>query len=151
MADISGFGSIVTLKASITFPTGLPLTQFADDSDPFDIPELQIGDAAKGVNGDLVTWKKAMPIPITIGLVPNSTNDQEMSLLLMRNTPVRNQAVIKDIITISVVYPDQGTLTLTNGSMTHGMPGLSIASAGRFKSKTYKFTFESAIFVPTNI
>ena len=36
--DVSGFGLVVNLIASNTFPAGLVLTQFAADTDPLDLP-----------------------------------------------------------------------------------------------------------------
>ncbi|BFI50491.1 phage tail fiber protein [Yersinia pseudotuberculosis] len=32
--DISGFGTIVNIRASKTFPAGFNVTQFADDAEP---------------------------------------------------------------------------------------------------------------------
>lgn len=145
--DISGFGSVDSLVASKTFPSGIILTQYADDTDPFDLPEIQIGDAAKGVNGDFVGWKKAPVVPLTLAFVPGSANDVDMSILLQANTPLNGIKLNNDIITLTHHYPDGSIIILRNGIITHGMPGKSIASAGRFKSKTYKFMFETYTFV----
>jgi hypothetical protein len=59
MQNISGFGLSINIIASNSFPIGLLITEFADDSDPFDLPSIQIADKAMGLNGDLIIWSKA--------------------------------------------------------------------------------------------
>jgi hypothetical protein len=141
--DISGFGAEVQIKASETFPSGFTVTQFADDADPFDIPSLQIADKAMGLNGDLITWSKANPILITINVVPGSEDDSNLAILLEANRVGKGKTSARDTITIVAAYPNEGTLTLSEGKITDGMPGNSIASAGRLKSKAYQFAFEN--------
>lgn len=141
--DISGFGAEVQVKASETFPSGFGVTQFADDADPFDIPSLQIADKAMGLNGDLITWSKANPILITLNVVPGSEDDSNLAILLEANRVGKGKTSARDTITIVAAYPNGGTLTLSEGKITDGMPGNSIASAGRLKSKAYQFAFEN--------
>lgn len=143
MNDISGFGARVQLVASNTFPAGIDLTQFADDADPFDAPSIAIAETAMGVNGDLVTWSKANPLKNTIAVVPGSDDDINLGILYEANRVGKGKRSARDVISITVVYPDGRTLSYTNGKMTDGMPGNSIASAGRLKSKTYGFAFEN--------
>lgn len=140
--DVSGFGARVTLIASATFPQGVNLSQFADDADPFDIPSMNIGDTAMGVNGDLVTWSKANPAKVTLALIPQSDDDRNMAILFEANRVGRGKTSAGDIITLSAVYPDGTTKTFTGGKLTDGQPGSSVSSAGRMKSKAYMFHFE---------
>jgi hypothetical protein len=141
--DVSGFGAQVQIKASETFPQGFVVTQFADDADPFDIPSIQIADKAMGLNGDMVTWSRANPITITINVVPGSDDDRNLAILFEANRPGKGKRPAQDIITVVAAYPDEGTLTLTEGKLTDGPPGKSIASAGRLKSNAYQFSFEN--------
>lgn len=76
MEDISGVGLRVTIVASNTFPSGITITQFADDADPFDVPSMQLADKAMGLNGDLITWSKASPLTPTINVIPGSEDDK---------------------------------------------------------------------------
>lgn len=142
---ISGFGSEIRLFASNTFPLGFVLTQFTDDADPFDLPSLQIGDTAMGLNGDLIGWSKANPIKIALGVIPSSEDDTNMSILLEANRVGRGKVGARDIIVINIQYPDGKYLQLINGIITDGMPGNSVASAGRQKSKVYNLAFENLI------
>lgn len=142
MQNISGFGLIANVRASRTFPLGIALTQFADDSDPLDIPGLQIADSAMGLNGDLISWSIANPIQVTLNLVPGSIDDIEMSILLEANRVGRGKVGARDVITLTLVYPSGNVVTLTSGIITDGTPSSAVASAGRLKSKSYSFKFE---------
>jgi hypothetical protein len=143
--DISGFGLRINLIASNTLPIGVNLTQFADDSDPLDIPSMQIADSAMGLNGDLITWSKANPIKATLNLIAGSEDDTIMALIFEANRVGRGKTGARDIITMTVLYPDRRFITLTNGVITDGMPGNAVASAGRLKSKAYALSFENKI------
>lgn len=143
MNDISAFGARVQLIASNTFPAGVSITQFADDADPFDLPSIQIADKAMGVNGDLITWSKASPLPITLSVIPNSDDDKNLAILFEANRVGKGKQSARDVVSIIVIYPDSRMVALTQGKITDGMPGNSMASAGRMKSKTYGFAFES--------
>lgn len=142
MQDISGFGFQIRLIASKTFPAGFPLTAFADDADPFDLPTLQINDAAMGLNGDMVTWTFHTPVPCIVNLIPKSDDDKNMAVLFEANRAARGKRPARDIITLVGVYPDGSTVTLSSGVCFSSIPSNSIASAGRFKSKPYEFRFE---------
>ena len=141
--DISGFGLQLWLVASETYPAGFPITQFADDGDPLDIPSITIAESAMGVNGDMVKWSKAAPITVNISVIPSSVDDQNLSILYDANRVAKGKRGARDVLTLSGVYGDGRTVTLLEGIITGGMPADSVASAGRLKSKTYSFTFEN--------
>lgn len=148
MNNISGFNLLVNVIASNTYPVGFPVTQFADDTDPFDLPSIQIADKAMGLNGDLIVWAKASPINITLAVIPGSLDDVNLGILFEANRVGRGKIGAKDVITLTGIFPDGRILTLTKGAITDGMPGNSVASAGRLKSKSYIFTFENKIGTP---
>lgn len=141
--DVSGFGLRIRITASRTFPAGFTVTQFADDADPFDLPSIQIADKAMGLNGDLVTWSKANPILPTLNVIPGSEDDRNLAVLLEANRVGRGKSGARDVVTMTGTYPDGRSITLSQGVITDGMPGNSVASAGRLKSKSYAFAFES--------
>lgn len=143
--DVSAFGLKINVLASITFPAGFTIDQFADDGDPFDLPSLQIRDKAMGLNGDLITWSKANPINITLNLIPGSEDDKNMAALFEANRVARGKTAVRDVITLTGIYPDDTTIVLTGGKITDGMPGKGVASAGRLKTRAYVFTFENKV------
>jgi hypothetical protein len=143
MTDISAFGIRVQIVASVTFPAGINITQFADDGDSLDVPSQQIADKAMGVNGDLITWSKANPIVTTLNVIPNTEDDKNMQVLLEANRAGRGKRPARDVITMTAIYPDGTSRTWTNGAITDGIPGNALASSGRMKTKPYAFAFEN--------
>src|SRR4051812_34553091 len=107
--DITGFGAIVNIVASRTFPIGFVVTQFADDADPLDASSIRIADAAMGLNGDLITWAKAAPLPVVLNVIPGSPDDLNLAILANANRVGKGKTGANDVITLTCVYPD-GTL-----------------------------------------
>lgn len=145
MRNISGFGIQAWLIASVTYPVGIPVTSFSDDTDAIDFPSIQIADKAMGVNGDLITWAKANPVNVTVSLIPDTPDDIALSLLLNANRPGYGKTIARDIITLSIIYPTGNIIVLENGSITDGVPINSVASVGRIKTRTYSFSFENYV------
>lgn len=141
--DISGFGAIVNLRASVTFPSGINITQFADDADPIDSPSQQLADVGMGLNGDMVFWRTPQPIQVTLSVIPNSDDDRNLSILANANRVAKGKVSSTDEITMTISYVSGETRMLTGGVITDGMLGGSVASAGRLKTKTYIFKFEN--------
>ena len=142
MQDISGFGFQLRVIASKTFPQGFTVTAFGDDADPFDLPSLQINDAAMGLNGDMVTWTFHSPIANVVNVIPKTDDDKNLAVLFEANRAARGKKPARDVISLVAVYPDGSTVTLSKGVCYQSIPGNSIASAGRFKTKPYEFRFE---------
>jgi len=140
---LSGFGTVVTLIASNTFPIGIPLTEFADDIDPFDLPSLNIAETSMGLNGEQLAWAKPNPIKLTIGVVPFSAEDISLGILFEANRVGKGKQGARDIITITVVYPNFDFVTFSSGIITDGMPANSVSSSSRIKSKNYGFSFQN--------
>lgn len=142
---ISGYGSIITITASNTLPFGYVLTQFSDDTDAIDIPSLQIGNTAMGLNGDLLVWSKATPIVVNVSLIASSLDDTIMSQILEANRVGKGKQGANDVITLNVRYSTGGFTNFSRGFITEGMPSNSISNDGRLKTKVYTFNFENKI------
>lgn len=141
--DVSGFGLQLRLIASQTFPAGVTLSAFADDADPLDIPEINVAETAMGLNGDLITWSKANPLKVTLNVIPGSDDDVNLGILLEANRVGRGKTSARDEVTLTAIYADGKTKTLTGGKIISGRPGQSVASSGRTKTKPYAFDFEN--------
>ena len=141
--DITGFGLVAHIIADPSFPVGFPVTHFADDSDPLDIAQIQIADAAMGLNGDLVRWARAAIIPVTISLIPGGVDDTNMQLLADANRVAQGKPGTQDAITMNLVYPDGRIINLTGGVLVNASIGLSVSNSGRLKTRTYVFNFEN--------
>lgn len=145
MQDISAYGVRVSLIASNTYPNGVTITEFSDDTDAIDVPVLQIADSAMGINGDLIVWSKANPINFTVSVLPNTVNDRVLGILFEANRPGKGKIGSRDIITLNINYPAGNFVQLINGVITEGFPFSGAQSTGRLKTKTYSFTFENRI------
>ena len=143
--DITGFNTVVNLIASTTFPISLVISQFADDADPLDFASVQIADAAMGVNGDLISWSKAVKLPMVLNVIPGGEDDNNLQILADANRVAQGKNSARDIITATIVYPDSSIVILKQGIITDAMFGKSIASAGRLKTKSYAFTFQTKV------
>lgn len=141
--NISGFGLRVVLTASTTFPVGLELTQFADDTDPFDIPEITVAETGMGLNGDLVIWARAVPIQVSVSVIANTPDDRSLETLLEANRVAKGKRGARDIINLSGIYPDGRVKIMRAGAIITGVPGNGISANGRYKTKTYRFIFEN--------
>lgn len=144
MENIGGFGLKVVLVASSTFPAGINITQFADDADPLDSPAVDLSEPAMGLNGDLVAWGKAVPIPLTINVIPGSDDDKNLEILARINKVGAGKNAVADTINVTAVYPDGSKATFISGTITNAPLASSVASSGRLKSKAYSFAFENA-------
>lgn len=142
MQDVSAQGFTLVLRASQTFPNGFTITEVADDADPFDIQAVEIASTAMNVNGDLVTWSSPTPMTPTINVIPGSESDKNLSILWDANRAARGKRNARDVITLVASYPDGSTKTFSEGKMTSGMPGGSVASGGRIKTNAYVFAFQ---------
>jgi hypothetical protein len=141
--DISGFGTVVNLIASNTFPAGIMITELADDSDPLDFAAVQIADKAMGANGDLLVWAKANPLPMVINVVAGSNDDVNLTILANNNRVAQGKTSSADVIYATVIYPDGSVSTRVQGRITDAMFGKSIAGTSfRLKTKSFTFCFQ---------
>ena len=145
MKDISGTGLSVTVIASKTFPRGILCTEFPDDTDPMDLPEITITESGMGLNGDLVTYSSPQPIPYSLSLIPGSPEELSLAFLLEANRVAKGKKSANDVITIVINYPDGTRRTLAPGRITGGLPGAGVSSDGRIKTPTYNFVFENKV------
>lgn len=143
MFNISGYGLIVSLLASNTFPVGLVLTQWPDDQDALSFPDIDIADGGVGVNGDLIVWSKGAPIRATLSAIPDSPTDLQLALLLSANRVGKSKVGAKDTIQMVAKQGNNNIGTFTNGIILSGPPFNGVASSGRMKTKTYNFMFEN--------
>ena len=141
--DISAFGLRVQLTASETFPSGISITQFGDDADPFDTATMEILGEAMGINGDLITWSKALAAPLVINVIPGGEDDENLSVLFEANRVGKGKQGARDVVGVTAIYPDGSTVSFVQGKIKSGTAAKSAASSGRLKTRPYSFVFEN--------
>jgi tail fiber protein gp32 len=139
--DVSGFGSLINIVATNTFPAGFVVTQFSDDADAFDVEAIDIAAGTMGVNGDLIKAAKASPLPFTVAVIPGGADDVNLSILFEANRVGQGKFSAQDIINATIIYPNGTTRILSGGFCLNFMPGISVAGSGRQKTKPFKFMF----------
>lgn len=143
MINISGFGLVAQITASNTFPNGFTFTEFADDADPLDSPDLIAADTAMGLNGDMIIWSRPVGIEIAINCIPTTPGDVNMETLLAANRVGKNKRGARDLIGIVLQYPSSAVATLISGAIISGAIIPQVAAAGRIKTRQYRFRFEN--------
>lgn len=143
MNNVSGFGVVIDLIASKTYPVGFPITQFADDADPLSFGAVQIADTAMGLNGDLIGWSRAQTLPMVLNVIPGSVDDENLQIVADANRVGQGKASVNDEITATVVYPDGQIVIMSGGVIVSAEFGRGISSNGKQKTKSYSFSFAS--------
>lgn len=142
MENISGFGLLGNLTASKTFPNGVEISKFADDSDPLDAPDLEVADTAFGLNGDMVTWSRPTGIEIIVSVLPNSDEEANLAALVEANRVAKKKPGARDVIGLVLAYPNGDTAICSTGVVVTGPVVQAVASTGRMKTRQFKFRFE---------
>lgn len=142
-ATITGLS--VFLVAIPTYPTGITLTQFADDSDPLDGDNVEIGGAGVGLNGDLVVWDKPSMVTLRLAMIPGSADAEKLNRIWEVNRSSKNKVSIQDTINAVVRYANGTTISLTNGAMLSGPAFIGGNSDGKLKTPVYSFVFEGRV------
>lgn len=143
--DISAMGIKATLIATPSYPLGITITHFADDGDSLNISDMTIMNSGMGVNGDMVVWRTAQPIPINLNVIPNTDECKDLENLFKLNMTQKNKVSSKDVITLMIEHPDGKIDVLTHGYITGGKPVQDYSANGRAKSRTFSFVFENGI------
>lgn len=143
MQNISGFGTTAQIVASATFPAGFLISAFADDADPLDTPDLDLADTAMGLNGDFIVWSRPQGIEISLNIIPVTPEDDNMSVLFEANRLGKGKRSARDTINVTLNYPNGLTAVLSEGVMVTGPALPQISSAGRFKTRMYRFRFQN--------
>lgn len=140
--NISAFGLTAQLVASTTFPNGVTIGDFADDTDPLDSPDFTAADTAYGLNGDMITWSRANGIEIAMGVIPTSDSDDNLDAVLDANRVGKGKTSARDKIDVVFTYPNGQRVTCSSGVIVTGSILPPVASSGRLKSRVYRFRFE---------
>ena len=145
MERVSITGLSVFLVAVPTYPAGVTLTQFADDSDPLDSDNVEIAGSGVGLNGDLVVWDKPNAVSMRLSVIPGSEDHAKLNRIWEVNRTAKNKLSVQDKVQAVVRYPDGTSVSLTNGAMVSG-PALTGGSAeGKLKTPSYGFIFEGRV------
>ncbi len=143
MQNVSTFGLSASIIGSNTFPNGFIVTEWADDADPLDSPDLEIAQSGMGTNGDMVVWSRPEGIEIALAVIPWSLADQNLDALFNSNRVSKGKTSAQDVITIALAYPNGVKVNMSPGIALVGSVVPQAQSSGRVKTRNYKFRFEN--------
>ena len=141
MQNISTFGAEVRIIASNTHPIGMKISSFSDDSDPISFSPITVKEAQMDLNGNLVSWAVGSLIPLSISVIPGSSDDLDLYILLNANRASGGGMPKRDDITLTISYPDQSMKIFSKGKILSGSPSSGAAASGRMTTNTYGFAF----------
>ena len=143
MIDISGFGARITILAIQSFPVGFVLSQFADDQEPLAIEDIEATGHEMLMDGSIFIFDKAVPVKIMVAVIPGSSDDINLKILLQARKGAASILPLPDITSMVISCPDGGKALFTNGSIIKGPLADTIQQSGRKKGNVYTFIFGS--------
>lgn len=143
MDQVGNFGLSVNVVATKTFPIGFSITKFADDISPIEFGETQVADHEYLVDGSIFGYETAAGISVKIAVIPGSDEDQNLAVLMAANKSEFRIGGMPEIMAISIMYPNQPPIILSNGYIRTGKVGTDVAETGRSRGKVYEFIFQN--------
>jgi hypothetical protein len=141
MIDISAFGTGITIIATTSFPVGFTLSSFADDEDPLSVENTEVSGYEKLYDGSIFTYDKTSPLLLSVGVMPNTEDDQNLKILMQMRKSSPSILPLSDETSIVICYADGGKVAMGNGTILSGPLADSITSQGRKKGNVYHFVF----------
>lgn len=141
MINISGFGLSVNIVALQTFPMGFTVKQFADEVDPISFEPMEPVGYKMLYDESLFQYNKAAPVIVTLGVLPQTTDDINLKLMLTSKKGTTSLIPFSDTTTMVVSYPDGGKVVLSEGTIVSGPVGDSVSANGRKSCNRYRFAF----------
>jgi hypothetical protein len=144
---VYGCGTQVSIIASNTFPIGVLLTDFADDEDVITNDDVEIQQVKIGANGNILPSAKPVLINVGLAVVPDSSSDIQLAILLESNRFGFNKQGSQDVITMSIIQPNNKVTMYYDGFIVGGSPSNKMSAEARFKTKKYNFMFGNKTWV----
>ena len=141
MEDISTFGLTAYLIATKTMPVGVLLNRWADDADSVTVTEAEAGQAVLDLNGVVIRWTVATPLTVSLGVIPNTTDDDILSVIYNSNRVSNVSGAVGDSINLVLRYPNGGVRVFTSGRVLSGPSAPTAKADGRMASNVYTYAF----------
>lgn len=122
------------------------ITQFADDSAPFQVSNTAASHVQFDINGDFVKTSKWSPIEISISVIGGSEDDYKLWILLQQTKPQSNLSAEerRSLFRSSTFHINTREITLDDGMLIDGPDSLNVSQEGRITASTYTFSFKSS-------
>lgn len=149
MMDITTAGSYVDISNGIG-----KITRFSDDTDPWQVEELECTGYGVTINGELLVWAKPCAYVVTINVLSGTDEAKKLANLCKKSrvTPTNGGAGKFDAssarvssLKICLCASDltkSATYSFTNGRLLKGSTAPGANNDGRTTAISYTFVFE---------
>jgi hypothetical protein len=149
MADVSHNGYACFLAASkTTLGIPFPIMATPKDTDPFDMPNVDVADLEIGTNGDPISWTVINPMESTIALIPATGDYELLQKVADSNRAEKGKPSVRDLMTLTRTLPNGETIT-AKGYLTNVPVAFSLSSSGKIKTPTFGFKWFKVYRTPS--
>jgi hypothetical protein len=143
--EVSANGIKVMLFASITYPTGIEIASFNPGDDPFSADNVSIAETEMGVNGNMIVYRTPYAYNLTMNITPMTEVDQIMENIANADRIAFGKASAKNVLMLSVIYPQGRVLTYIDGALTSVPGGFTAGGNGRMGGRSYTMAFRNVV------
>lgn len=144
--DITAIGSKITFVSAAFAGKGLVVTNAPDSDAFFSIDAVDINEVAVGLNCHKISWALPNKLRITVSVIPNSEDDQNMQKMFHWNR-TQGMAVNTDSIQIGITETGKSEPEIYGDfSLVNGSPANTAEASGRFSNKQYVFEGVTRVF-----
>lgn len=134
-------GGTIIVSGSNMFQKGIVVGEFSDEGDPFTLNPRKIRDGAMTLQTTAVYWTTAELIRMTVRVVANTPVDTSLRQFFESNAAQSFGSGSKDVVTMTISYPNGSKTTFSNGSCDSYSPAMGAAQSGRLTQSEYSFMF----------
>ena len=141
LCDVSFAGSTITVA-------GVKITQFMDDANPVDFPDVEVSSVGINCNGKMIRYAKPAPIMMSVTVIPGSSDDKQLwskwrsyHLEDAKNNQGTWTQSLTANISIGNTNAGQKTYAFSGGTFVSGPAGPSSSGDGKMQGRTYTFAF----------
>ena len=135
--DVSFAGATVVVG-------GRTITEFVDDANPVDSPDVTISNVGYSLGGKMYRTAHLAPILLSITVIPGSSDDnflwKEM-VKLRPNEGDTSEYAKPGTATITTHGANKESFSFKKGTIVSGPLGPSVSGDGKMKGRTYTFAF----------
>lgn len=141
LCDVSFAGSTVTIA-------GITVSQFMDDANPVEFPDVEVSSVGVNCNGKMIRNAKPNIVTMSVTVIPGSNNDSALYELWKKyrvqdgkNNGGQWETPLNASINIKTIGSRKSSYKFGGGTMVSGPGGPASTAEGKMQGRTYTFAF----------
>lgn len=141
LCDVSFAGSIITVA-------GIKISNFMDDANPVEFPDVEVSGYGINCNGVMIRWAKPNAVIMSVTVIPGSMEDAKLYRLWNQyrvqdgNYNAQWGSSLDASISIgNTQMAGKRSYSFSGGTMISGPGGPTASSEGKMSGRTYTFAF----------